>query len=127
MSLWGTGNTNRDEDMSSLSALRGVPKGRLANNCFFHLFFQFVFKNISTRIVPSGRLANNFVFIFFIFFIFFSFFPICFQKHQYAHRAIWSPCGGFFATLGHDKCVYVFKVICFLHVFFLFSPILLLM
>ena len=29
---------------------------------------------------------------------------------KYAHRAVWSRCGDFFATLGHDKCVYVFKV-----------------
>ena len=29
---------------------------------------------------------------------------------KYAHRAVWSPCGSMFATLGHDKSIYVYKV-----------------
>ena len=29
---------------------------------------------------------------------------------KYAHRAVWSPCGTLFATLGHDKTVCVYKI-----------------
>ena len=29
---------------------------------------------------------------------------------KYAHRAMWSTCGELFATLGHDKCVHIYRV-----------------
>ena len=34
----------------------------------------------------------------------------CMSHSKYVHRAVWSRCGGFFATLGHDKCIFVYKI-----------------